>query len=146
MSEQEVPTPKQQVDDVIVNVRNEAIVQTANLYLFGRQVMLTSVGMAALAIDAAQAIVQRAVERGEIMEADTHKLTTDLQQKASDRAKTANEARVEKTEQLTATLLENTNGILKRLGVPEMKVVFPDQPEAVTETEPNTDTDKTPSI
>ena len=82
MSEQEVRTPMQQVDDAIVNVRNEAIVQTANLYLFGRQVMLTSVGMAALAIDAAQAIVQRAVERGEIMEADTHKLTTDLQQKA----------------------------------------------------------------
>lgn len=150
MSEQEVRTPMQQVDEAIVNVRNEAIVQTANLYIFGRQVMLTSVGMAALAIDAAQAIVQRAVERGEIMEADTHKLTTDLQQKAADRAKAANEARVEKTEQVTAALLENANGILRRLGVPEMKVVFPDKPEAVTEgvtdTEPKVDTDETPSI
>ena len=55
-------------------------------------------------------------------------------------------ARVEKTEQVTAALLENTNGILKRLGVPEMKVVFPDQPEAVTETEPVADTGETPSI
>ena len=129
MSEQEVRTPKQQVDDAIVNVRNEAIVQTANLYLFGRQVMLTSVGIAALAIDAAHAFVQHAVERGEVMEADTHKLTTDLQQKASDRAQAANEARVDKTEQVTAALLENANGILKRLGVPEMKVVFPDKAE-----------------
>jgi polyhydroxyalkanoate synthesis regulator phasin len=144
MSEQEVRTPMQQVDETIVNVRNEAIVQTANLYIFGRQVMLTSVGIAALAIDAAQAIVERAVERGEIMEADTHKLTTDLQQKASDRAKAANEARVEKTEQATAALLENTNGILKRLGVPEMKVVFADQPGAGTE--PKADADEAPSI
>ena len=80
------------------------------------------------------------------MEADTQQMTADLQQKAADRAKAANDARVEKTEQLTAGLLENANGILKRLGVPEMKVVFPAQPEAVTETEPNTGTDETPSI
>ena len=63
------------------------------------------------------------------MEADTHKLAADLQQRASDRAKAANDARVEKTEQATAALLENANGILKRIGVPEMKVVFPDKPD-----------------
>ena len=146
MSEQEVPTPAEQVNNAIVDVRNEAIIQAANLYLFGRQVMLTSVGMAALAIDAAHAFVQRAVERGEVMEADTQQMTADLQQKAADRAKAANEVRVEKTEQVTAALLENANGILKRLGVPEMKVVFPDQPVTVTETEPMAETDETPSI
>jgi hypothetical protein len=102
------------------------IVPTASLHLFGRQAMLTSVGTAALAS------VQPAAERGEIREADTHKLTADLQHKAADRAKAANEARVEKTEQVPLALWEHANKLLRRRG-PEMKVGFPDQPEAVPE-------------
>jgi hypothetical protein len=138
MSEQEERTPPQQVNDAMVDMRNEAIVQTANLYLFGRQVVRTSIGMAALAAGAAQAFVQRAADRGAVMEADSHKLAADLQHRASDRAKTVNDARIEKTEQVTAALLENANGILKRIGMPEMKVVFPDKPdpESVPEEEP----------
>lgn len=129
ISEQEECTPPQQVNDPIVDMRNEAIVQTANLYLFGRQVVRTSVGMAALAAGAAQAFVQRAADRGAVMEADSHKLAADLQHRASDRAKALNDERIEKTEQVTAALLENANGILKRIGVPEMKVVFPVKPD-----------------
>jgi hypothetical protein len=129
MSEQEERTPPQQVNDAIVDMRNEAIVQTANLYLLGRQLVRTSVGMTALAAGAAQAFIKRAADRGAVMEADSHKLAADLQHSASDRTKTVNNARIEKTEQVTATLLENANGILKRIGVPEMKVVFPDKPD-----------------
>jgi hypothetical protein len=54
-------------------------------------------------------------------------MTADLQQPARDRAKAANQARVELAQKATAALFENANGILKRLGVPEMKVVFPNK-------------------
>jgi polyhydroxyalkanoate synthesis regulator phasin len=137
MSEQEAPSPQQWASDAIINVRNEAIVQAANVYLFGRQVVLTGVGMTFLGVDAAQTFVRRAVDRGEVVEADAQKLTADLQQQAHDRVKAADQARVELTEKATAALFENANGVLKRLGVPEMKVVFPGataqaQPEAAT--------------
>ena len=125
MSEQEANRPQQQANDGIVDLRNEAIAQTANLYLFGRQVVLASVGLAFLGVDAVQAFVQHAVDRGEIVEADAQKMAADLQQQARDRAKAADQARVDMTEKATAALFENANGILKRLGVPEMKVVFP---------------------
>ncbi len=139
MSEQEVRTLPEQANDAVVDMRNEAIVQTANLYSFGHQVMRTSIGMAALAAGAAQSFFQRAADRGAVMEADTHKLAADLQHRASDQAKAVNDARVEKTEQATAALLGNANGILKRIGVPEMKVVFPDKPdlEIVPEEKPS---------
>ena len=58
MSEQEANRPQQQANDGIVDLRNEAIAQTANLYLFGRQVVLASVGLAFLGVDAVQAFVR----------------------------------------------------------------------------------------
>ena len=128
MSEQEAPSPQQWASDAIINIRNEAIVQTANVYLFGRQVVLTGVGMTFLGVDALQGFVRRAVDRGEIVEADAQKMTADLQQQAHDRVKAADQARVELTEKATATLFENANGVLERLGVPKMKVVFPSKP------------------
>ena len=128
MSEQETPSPQQWASETVINVRNEAIVQTANVYLFGRQVVLTGVGMTFLGVDAVLTFVRRAVDRGEIVEADAQKMTADLQQQAHDRVKAANQARVELTEKATAALFGNANGILKRLGVPEMKVAFPSKP------------------
>ena len=69
--------------------------------------------------------MRRAVDRGEIVQTDAHKMMADLQQQAHDRAKAADQARVELTEKVTVALFENANGLLKRLGVPEIKVVFP---------------------
>ena len=127
MSEQAASSPQQWVSDAVINVRNEAIVQTANVYLFGRQLVLTGVGMTFLGVDAVQTFVRRAVDRGEIVESDAQKMAADLQQQAHDRAKAADQARIELTEKATATLFENANGILKRLGVPEIKAVFPNK-------------------
>ena len=140
MSEQAASSPQQWVSDAVINVRNEAIVQTANVYLFGRQLVLTGVGMTFLGVDAVQTFVQRAVDRGEIVESDAQKLAADLQQQAQDRVKAADQARVELTEKATAALFENANGILKRLGVPEMNVVFPNKSvQAGAETPPEAD-------
>ena len=125
MSEQETPSPQQWASETVINVRNEAIVQTANVYLLGRHIVLTGVGMTFLGVDAVLTFVRRAVDRGEIVEADAQKMTADLQQQAHDRARAADQARVEMIEKATAALFENANEILKRLGVPKMKVVFP---------------------
>ena len=140
MSEQAASSPQQWVSDAVINVRNEAIVQTANVYLFGRQLVLTGVGMTFLGVDAVQTFVQRAVDLGEIVESDAQKMAADLQQQAHDRVKAADQARVELTEKATAALFENANGILKRLGVPEMNVVFPNKSvQAGAETPPEAD-------
>ena len=128
MSEQEAPSPQQWASETVINVRNEAIVQTANVYLLGRHIVLTGVGMTFLGVDAVLTFVRRAVDRGEIVEADAQKMAADLQQQAHDRVNAADQARVELTEKATAALFGNANGILKRLGVPEMKVAFPSKP------------------
>ncbi len=136
MSEEEATTPQQRINETIVDVRNEAIAQGATLYLLGRQLALMGVGLAFLGVDVAQAFAKRAVERGEIAEADTQKMVADLQQQARDHVKAANQARVEVTEKATASLFENANGVLRRLGVPEMKVTFPGTPEQPPEEKP----------
>ena len=43
------------MDELLINVRNEAIVQTANLYILGRQALLAGIGLGALTLEAAQA-------------------------------------------------------------------------------------------
>ena len=136
VSDKEANDSQQRLNDSIIDVRNEAIAQGANLYLLGRQLVLASVGLAFLGVDAAHAFAQRAVERGEIAETDAQKMAADLQQQARDRVEAANQARIEVTEKATASLLENANGILKRLGVPPMKVEFPGTPEPPSEQKP----------
>ena len=61
---------RRRVDDALVDARNEAIVQGANLYLAGRRIVLVSAGLAMLGADEVQKLFQRAAERGEVMEQD----------------------------------------------------------------------------
>ena len=56
---------RQQIGDAVVDVRNEIIVQAANAFIVGRQVVLTGVGVAFLGADQIQTLLQQAVERGE---------------------------------------------------------------------------------
>ncbi len=123
---EEARSPFQQVGDALVDVRNEAIVQTANLYIFGRKVVLVGIGVTFLGADAAHAFVQHAIERGEIAEADGQKLISELRSHVTDQAKAADQARINMTEAATAALFESVNGILRTLKVPEMKVTFPE--------------------
>ncbi|MCB0060060.1 MAG: hypothetical protein M9936_25410 [Caldilinea sp.] len=124
----ETRSPLQQAGDAMIDMRNEAIVQTANLYILGRKVVLAGVGVTFLGVDAAHAFVQQAIERGEIVEADGQKLASALRTQAMDRAKAADQARIDMIEAVTATLFESVNGILRALKVPEMKVTFREQP------------------
>ena len=75
---------RQQIDDNVITVRNEAIVQTANAYTFGRKAVLVGLGATFLVTDQVRAILQRAIERGELVERDSQRKAHELQQKASD--------------------------------------------------------------
>ena len=51
-------------------IRNEAIVQSANLFLVAHRILTTSLGAIALSIEETNAFIERLVERGEVAEHD----------------------------------------------------------------------------
>jgi len=112
------------MNDVMIDVRNEAIVQSANVLLLAHKAVLVGLGATMLGVDNVQAFARRAVERGESAEAESQKLASDVQQQALARVRTADQTRIALTENAVATMLESANGALKILGIPEMKVVF----------------------
>jgi hypothetical protein len=61
---------RQQIDDTVIDVRNELIMQGTNAFLFGRQCVLIGLGLTFMAADQIQAFAQQAIERGEIAQND----------------------------------------------------------------------------
>jgi hypothetical protein len=57
---------RQQIDDTIIDVRNELIMQGTNAFLFGRQCALIGLGLTFMAADQLHAFAQHAIDRGEI--------------------------------------------------------------------------------
>jgi hypothetical protein len=84
MSEEQTPSLRQQIDDKVVDARNEVIMQATNVFLLGRQVVLVGLGMTFLGIEQAQAIFQQAVDRGEVVESDAQKMLDDLHRQLAD--------------------------------------------------------------
>jgi len=66
---QEDASPKRSLTG---QIRNEAIVQSANLFLVARRILTTSLGAIALSIEETNEFIERLVERGEVAE---HELT-----------------------------------------------------------------------
>ncbi len=107
-----------QVKDKAVDVRNEAIVQSANLYLFVRRFFLASLGAAAMTADEASEILNRMVERGEIAESEFQKLMTDLRSRSSEGQAELKSARQETMRKAGAAVEESVESLLERLNVP----------------------------
>jgi poly(hydroxyalkanoate) granule-associated protein len=80
----EKKTIQDQVKETAVDVRNEAIVQTANLYLLARKVLLAGFGAVALTVEEAQAFLDKLVERGEIAETDAQELIKEFRSRAKE--------------------------------------------------------------
>jgi len=106
---------KEQLDELLINVRNELIVQTASLYILGRQAFLAGMGMGALTIEAAQAFVQRAAERGEIAEADAQAMLERLREDGLARASEAEAAAPSLTDRAAVALADSASTILRAL-------------------------------
>ena len=84
MSEEQTPSLRQQIDDKVIDARNEVIMQATNVFLLGRQVVLVGLGMTFLGIEQAQALFQQAVDRGEVVESDAQQMLDDLQRQLAD--------------------------------------------------------------
>ena len=84
MSEEQAPSMRQQIDDKIIDARNEIIMQATNAFLLGRQVALVSIGLTVLSIEHIQALFQQAVDRGEVAEGDAQQMIEDLQRQLAE--------------------------------------------------------------
>ena len=84
MSDEQATSLRQQLDDKVIDARNEVIMQATNAFLLGRQVVLTGVGMTCLGIEQVQALFQQAVTRGEVVESDTQQMIEDLRRQLAD--------------------------------------------------------------
>ncbi len=122
-------TVQDQIKETVIDVRNEAIVQSANLYILARKVLLAGMGAVALTLEEAQEFVEKLVERGEIAETDAQKLMQDLRKRAQRSEKEATKVakKAEKTTKgavkkaegvLEGALEETVEGVLKGLNVP----------------------------
>jgi poly(hydroxyalkanoate) granule-associated protein len=118
-----MPTPDEkslpdQAKEAVVDVRNELIVQSANLYLMVRKVLLASIGSVALTADEVGDVFTRLVERGEIAEADAQKIVTDLRTQGRKREEEASRVREDMTKKAGIALEDSVETILNRLNVP----------------------------
>jgi poly(hydroxyalkanoate) granule-associated protein len=107
-----------QAKEAMVDVRNELIVQSANLYLMVRKVLLASIGGVALTADEAGDLFTRLVERGEIAEADAQKIVADLRTQGRKREEEATKVREDMTKKAGIALEDSVETILSRLNVP----------------------------
>jgi poly(hydroxyalkanoate) granule-associated protein len=118
MAKEEKKTISDQAKDAIVDVRNELIVQTANLYIMVRKVLLSSLGAIALTVDEANELLARLVERGEVAEADLQKMINELRAQRERSEAEAVKTRSELAKKASSTLEDSVETILTRLNVP----------------------------
>lgn len=118
MAKEEKKGISDQAKDAVIDVRNEVIVQTANIYIMVRKVLLSSLGAIALTMDEANELLARLVERGEVAEADLQKMINELRaQRERSEAEVA-KTRSELAKKASSTLEDSVETIMTRLNVP----------------------------
>ncbi|HHY55843.1 MAG TPA: hypothetical protein GYA08_10440 [Chloroflexi bacterium] len=118
MAKEEKKAISDQAKDAIIDVRNELIVQTANMYIMVRKVLLSSLGAIALTVDEANELLARLVERGEVAEADLQKMINELRSQRERSEAEAAKTRSELAKKASTTLEDSVETILTRLNVP----------------------------
>lgn len=76
-------------------IRNEAIVQSANLFLVARRILTTSLGAIALSIEETNEFIERLVERGEVAEHELSAMVDEISEQIADRGKSLMRRRLE---------------------------------------------------
>lgn len=114
----EKKTLQDQMRDAAIDVRNEVIMQSANMYLMARKALMASLGAMAMTFEEANEFVDKLVERGEMAEADVQKLLSDLRAQSNEREKVVGEARKTMVNKAGMALEESVEVILNRLNVP----------------------------
>jgi len=114
----EKKTLQDQMRDAAIDVRNEVIMQSANVYLMARKALMASLGAMAMTLEETNEFIDKLVERGEMAEADVQKLIADLRAHSNEREKVAGEARKNMVNKAGMALEESVEVILNRLNVP----------------------------
>jgi polyhydroxyalkanoate synthesis regulator phasin len=110
--EQERPNPAEQVNEMLINARNELIVQAANLFMVGQKAVHLGLGAAALTKDEVSELLTRMVERGEIAESDIQKNVDALVERVRTRGEATDAELQEFAQKATVVLKENVHTIL----------------------------------
>ncbi|MFN3981756.1 MAG: phasin family protein [Caldilinea sp.] len=118
MAKEEKKGIGEQAKDVVIDARNELIVQSANLYILVRKVLLSSLGAIALSVDEANEVLAKLVERGEVAEADLQKMLNELRAQRERSEAEAVRAHENLSRKASNTLEESVETILTRLNVP----------------------------
>ena len=118
MGDEEKKSLQDQARDAVIDARNEMLVQSANLYLMMRKVLLASLGAMALTADEANEILDKLVERGELAETDVQKILRDLKMQASEGEAELAKGSDELLKKANTALEGRVETILTRLNVP----------------------------
>jgi poly(hydroxyalkanoate) granule-associated protein len=118
MGDEEKKSLQEQARDAVLDVRNEMIVQSANLYLMMRKVLLASLGAMALTADEANEVLDKLVERGELAETDVQKILRDLKIHADQEEAELVKGSDELLKKANSALEGRVETILTRLNVP----------------------------
>lgn len=107
----------------VIDVQNEAVTESANLFLAARRLLLASLGAVALSIDEANDFVDKLVARGEVAESETQDLLKELRTRMAEKRAAVEgpngpRAKVAKAAQALEVSVEE---ILERFNVPSRR-------------------------
>ena len=74
MSTEQATSLRKQIDDKVIDARNEVIMLATNAFLLGRQVVLVSLGLTVLGVEQTHALFRQAVARGEEVESEAQQM------------------------------------------------------------------------
>ncbi len=108
----------EQLNEMLLNVRNEAIVQAANLIMIGQKALRLGIGAIALTKDEISELLTRMIERGEIAEADIQKTVNELVERIRARGQATDAELQDFAQKATVVLRENLRTILEQIKLP----------------------------
>ncbi|MFN8441958.1 MAG: phasin family protein [Caldilineaceae bacterium] len=109
---------QEQLRDRAIDVRNDVIAQSANLFVTARRALLASLGAVALSLEEGNQFIDKLVERGEVAESDVYKMLNDLRVKGRAEEETARQSRKSMAEKASMAFEDSVEVILNRLNVP----------------------------
>lgn len=108
----------EQLNEKLINLRNEAIVQAANLIIMGQKALHLGIGVVALTKDEVSELLTRMVERGEVAEADIQKTVNELVERIRARGQATDAELQEFAQKATVVLQENLRTLLEQVKLP----------------------------
>lgn len=108
----------EQLNEKLLNLRNEAIVQAANLIMMGQKALHLGIGAVALTKDEVSELLTRMVERGEIAEADIQKTVNELVERIRARGQATDAELQEFAQKATVVLQDNLRTLLEQVKLP----------------------------